>query len=474
MKKNDNIPLNLREKNNSRISFLVSVAVLIVLCLIFNQMDYNLIRKPAEQAKKTAEAEKKKQEEAAVTSEVTTASILAVGDNLVQPSLLQSGQYESGSWNYDHVFTNMKDLVSAADLAMVNQETPFAGHDSVSGTAPYATPTEMGDALMAAGFDIITSATSFMDDNGYDFLSTTFDFWKNSYPDTTVLGIHETQEDADSVKVVDVNGIKIAFLNYTFPSASTGESTGKEYMIDTFDTQTVAAAIQKAKEAADCVIFAANWGKTEEPMPTEYEKQWANFLMQQGVDVVLGTNPNVLQPYGYLTDDEGHNMLIYYSLGNFVSGQETLKQLLGGMANFTIEKTVSEEETTVKIKDATMTPLVMHYNYEDGDYMPYLLSDYTEELASRHSVRDIIGEEFSLANLQTKYDEIMSMNVTPSTKTSLLDVSFDSDGNMIDKDGNYIEDTDSISSGQYYQNLAAAQSTDAGSEETSESTETEE
>lgn len=62
-------------------------------------------------------------------------------------------------------------------------------------------------------------------------------------------------------------------------------------------------------------------------MPTEYEKEWANFLMEQGVDVVIGTNPNVLQPYGYLTDDAGHNMLIYYSLGNFVTGQETLKQL---------------------------------------------------------------------------------------------------------------------------------------------------
>ena len=81
-------------------------------------------------------------------------------------------------------------------------------------------------------------------------------------------------------------------------------------MIDTFSTADVAAAIKQAKASADCVIFSANWGKTEEPMPTEYEKEWANFLMEQGVDVVIGTNPNVLQPYGYLTDDSGHNMLI--------------------------------------------------------------------------------------------------------------------------------------------------------------------
>ena len=229
-------------------------------------------------------------------------------------------------------------------------------------------------------------------------------------------------------------------------------------MIDTFSTADVAAAIKQAKASADCVIFSANWGKTEEPMPTEYEKEWANFLMEQGVDVVIGTNPNVLQPYGYLTDDSGHNMLIYYSLGNFVTGQETLKQLLGGMAAFTIQKTVDGDQTSIQIQDATLTPLVMHYSYDTLEYAPYKLDDYTDALASAHSVRQSIGDEFSLENLQTKYDEIMSMNVTPSTNTDLLDVTFDSDGNMLDSNGNYVEDNDSITSSWYYQTLATQSS----------------
>ena len=59
---------------------------------------------------------------------------------------------------------------------------------------------------------------------------------------------------------------------------------------------------------------------------------------------------------------------------------------------------------------------------------------------------------------QTKYDEIMSMNVTPSTKTDLLDVTFDSDGNMLDSNGNYVEDNDSITSSWYYQTLATQSS----------------
>ena len=482
MKKRDNLPLNYKERLNSRTSFLVSIAVLVVLCLVFNQMDYTMIRQPAAQAKKAADLQKQKEEEAAATTqEVTTATVLAVGDNLVQPSLLASGQSETDAWNYNSVYANLKSDIQAADIAMVNQETPFTtDHSAVSGTAPYATPTEIGDALINAGFNVITSATALIDDNGSSMINETLNYWETSHPDVTLVGIHKSQTSTNTAKIVEINGIKIAFLDYTFPaygsqsgisdnsadttgsSASSGStatsSSSKGSMIDTFNTADVAAAIKQAKSSADCVIFSANWGKTEEPMPTEYEKEWANFLMEQGVDVVIGTNPNVLQPYGYLTDDSGHNMLIYYSLGNFVTGQETLKQLLGGMAAFTIQKTVDGDQTSIQIQDATLTPLVMHYSYDTPEYAPYKLDDYTDALAAAHSVRQSIGDEFSLENLQTKYDEIMSMNVTPSTKTDLLDVTFDSDGNMLDSNGNYVEDNDSITSSWYYQTLATQSS----------------
>mgnify|MGYP000553242303 CR=1 FL=1 len=80
MKKRDNLPLNYKERLNSRTSFLVSVAVLVVLCLVFNQMDYTMIRQPAAQAKKAADLQKQKEEEAAATTqEVTTAQFLQLG-----------------------------------------------------------------------------------------------------------------------------------------------------------------------------------------------------------------------------------------------------------------------------------------------------------------------------------------------------------------------------------------------------------
>ena len=167
MKKRDNLPLNYKERLNSRTSFLVSIAVLVVLCLVFNQMDYTMIRQPAAQAKKQLTYKNRRKKRQLPPPRKSLQPQFLQWDNLVQPSLLASGQSETGAWNYDSVYANLKSDIQAADIAMVNQETPFTtDHSAVSGTAPYATPTEVGDALVNAGFNVVTSATALIDDNG--------------------------------------------------------------------------------------------------------------------------------------------------------------------------------------------------------------------------------------------------------------------------------------------------------------------
>lgn len=214
MKKN-NIPLNFREKINSRISLLCSIVVMVLLVLVIHQLDYTLIRKPQKEATKAASLKEEQEKIAAETPEISTASVIAVGDNLYHSKLYESGEYDSGTWNYDHIYTHILDQVQAADVAMIDQETVFApSHDAVSSYPSFATPEEVGDAIIKAGFNVVESATNHADDYGYDYLKNTLDFWSTNYPDIPVLGIHSTQEDADTVKVKEVNGIKIAFLDY--------------------------------------------------------------------------------------------------------------------------------------------------------------------------------------------------------------------------------------------------------------------
>lgn len=447
----ENIPLNFRERSNARTSLLASVAVLAILVILFNQLDYRLIRKPAIDAQKKAVTAKEKQETEAATGDVTTASVIAVGDNLYHQSLIDAGVSEDGTWNYDKIYTHITDAIKDADIRMIDQETVFTtDHDNVSSYPSFATPTEVGDAIIKAGFNVVESANNHIDDFGEGFLTDTLNFWKTNYPDVTLIGIHDSQEDADTVKIREVNGIKIAFLDYTY-GTNVGGIERKDYMIDMIRKDKITTMIQKAKQQADCIIFVAHWGTEDETMPNEYEKQWAAYLMEQGVNVIIGGHPHVLQPYGRITDDKGNETVVFYSLGNFVSTQQKLEELLGGMAKFTIQKTAKDGKTSVKILTPTVEPLVMHYNSDSGEFGPYMLSDYTEELASQNGVQKYIGDGvFTLDNLKKKFNEIMSMNVTPSTGTNLLDVTINTDLNMIDSSGNVVEDTASITAEQYY------------------------
>ena len=446
----DNIPLNFRERSNARTSLIASIVVLAFLVLFFNQIAYRLIRKPAIDAQKKAAAMKEQQKTEAAATETTTASVIAVGDNLYHQSLIDAGASEDGNWNYDKIYTHILDAIKDADVKMIDQETVFTtDHDSVSSYPSFATPTEVGDAIIKAGFNVVESANNHIDDFGEGFLNDTLNFWKTKYPDVTLLGIHDSQEDSDTVKIREVNGIKIAFLDYTY-GTNVGGIEGKDYMIDMIRKEKITTMIQKAKKQADCIIFVAHWGTEDETMPNEYEKQWAAYLMEQGVNVIIGGHPHVLQPYGRLTDDKGNETVVFYSLGNFVSTQQKLEELLGGMAKFTIQKTVQNGKTSIQILTPTVEPLVMHYNSEAGEFGPYMLSDYTEELASQHGVQKYIGNVFTLDNLKKKFNEIMSMNVTPSTGTDLLDVTINTDLNMVDASGNVVEDTNSITAEQYY------------------------
>ena len=233
----------------------------------------------------------------------------------------------------------MTSYIQEADLAFIDQETVLTpNHDEISSYPSFATPQEVGDAVVKAGFDVIETATNHIDDFGLDLIKDELNYWETNHPEVTVIGTNATEEERDEIKTVTVNDITIALLDYTYGTnncLATGEDA---YIINTFDKEQVAADIKKAKEISDCVIFVSHWGNEEDPAPSEYEKQWATFLMQQGVDVCIGGHPHILQPYGTLSDDQGNEMLIFYSLGNFASTQQDMTGLLGGMAQFTLEK----------------------------------------------------------------------------------------------------------------------------------------
>lgn len=342
--------------------------------------------------------------------EVVTASILAVGDDLIHSGLYKSGIQDDGTYNYDHLYQYVKDDVSAADLAIVNQETILINdRNNLSGYPAFGSPVEFADALVNCGFDVVLHATNHVLDKGSDGVHQTMDYWSEHFPDITVLGIHDSQEDADTVKVVDVNGIKIAMLNYTYGMNGYTLPENEPYLVDVLEKDRVGEMIDKAKEVSDMVIFFAHVGTEYTYEPSEYSKEWVNYLLEKGVDIAIDSHPHVLEPYTMLTGEDGHQMLVYYSMGNFISTQDEVPRLLGGMAKINIEKRTENGETTVSVTDYTLEPLISHWNHNTGEYAVYKLEDYTDDLAAAHAL------SFTVQDMKDLFDEIMNTEVTPAT-----------------------------------------------------------
>ena len=121
--------------------------------------------------------------------------------------------------------------------------------------------------------------------------------------------------------------------------------------------------IERAKEAADFVIVFVHWGTENSEETDDFQKEWAQLFLERKVDVVIGTHPHVLQPYEVLTDDNGHSMLIYYSLGNYISAQSEKICTKGGMAKFKIGLT----QDGYRITEYGLYPLVIEW-HSGGKY----------------------------------------------------------------------------------------------------------
>lgn len=341
-----------------------------------------------------------------VIEEPKKVTLVAAGDNLYHMPLVETGQGESGEWNYDSIYAQVKGVIQEADLAVVNQETIFVkDRNNVSGYPAFGTPTEVGDALVNLGFDVIQHASNHAYDKQAQGVEESLQFWKEKHPEVTVLGIHGSQEERDKITVVEKNGIKIAMLNYTYSLNGHALPESKPYLIDVWDDETVREDIRKAKELSDCIICFLHAGEEYSTEPSKDMEAKVQLLLEEGADVMIGTHPHVLQKYEMKTDDAGHKMLTYYSLGNFVSTQQRPEALLGGIAKLTLEKSADGE---VKVlDDYTLIPVVMQYDSDPKARAVYLLSDYTEEMAQKHRVHSYTEQEFSLSWLQETAAKIM-------------------------------------------------------------------
>lgn len=398
--------LRLKREEELKKKFIRTGAVItaMVLCVILGVVSAVRYSKTKAAA---AAAEKKKQQEAALEKEQEENIIdfLAVGDNIAHLGIRESGMTESGDWNYDAIYQPVKEDVEAADLALVTQETVFVeNREDISGYPSFGTPPEFGEALADTGFDVVAHATNHILDKGTDSIEFTMKWWKENHADTRILGIHESQADADNMTVIQCKALKLAMLDYTYGLNDIPLAEDKSYMIDVFNQEKARADIKKAREAADVVIVVMHVGDEYVQDVDDQTRQWVSLFLEEDVDIVIGSHPHVIRTMETLTGEDGHKMLVYYSLGNFTSTQNDLPSLLGAMAKITIKKDV--KTGAIQIPEHEFIPLLMHYNHDSRIYGIYKLNEYTQELADQHTANERNPGEFSIQYYKDLFEQI--------------------------------------------------------------------
>ena len=333
-------------------------------------------------------------------------TIVAFGDNLVHTSIINTGKQKDGSYDFDFIFKNVEDEIQSADIAILNQETILSTADlGYTGYPNFGTPIEMGQAILDAGFDVVLHATNHAMDKGVKGVFNTLDFWENQKEISTV-GLNTTDDESSRVAFIETKGMTIAILNYTYGLNGHSLPKGEEYLVNMLNNkEKITKDIQYAKERADFLIVSPHWGTEYSYEPNQSQKSWVNFFLEQEVDLVLGTHPHVLQPVEQVESEKtNHKMLVYYSLGNFISGQDQVPRLLGGMARIKLAK----YEGKVEIVDSELIPIVTHYNYNKKEHTTYFLSDYNQQLADYHSIKDKTKKALTLVELEDLYKNIMN------------------------------------------------------------------
>lgn len=332
--------------------------------------------------------------------ETSSVDLIAVGDDLIHTTVYKACKTSKG-YDFTPIFKHVKEDIQAADLACINQETILVDKN-YSGYPSFGSPKAVAKAISKAGFNVVTHATNHTLDRGTSAITGTLKYWNEKYPDITVLGIHKSKKAASQVTVVEKNGIRFAMLNYTYGLNGYRLPSGKGYMIDLLnDKSKIKKDIRKAKKKSDFVIVFTHFGTEYRYTPDSSQKMWTGFFLEQGVDLLIGTHPHVLEPYKMLKGKNGKKMLVYYSLGNFVSAQDRTDRLLGGMAKVKIIK----DEKGTRIKSYDMIPLVTHSNRSRTAFTVYKLSDYTDKLAASNYMRRY-DSSFSVKKLKRLYKKI--------------------------------------------------------------------
>lgn len=317
-------------------------------------------------------------------------TIGAIGDILIHDWVYEDA-YLGGSYNFDPMFQNVKEVLEKPDILTANQESVLGGTEiGVSSYPMFNSPHEVADALVHNGVDIVSTANNHSLDKGEQGIDSEADYLDQIQ--LPHVGSFKNKMDQDKLRIIEKNGIKLAFLSYTYGTNGIPIPLGKDFLVNIIDRVRMAEEIHRAKDSADVVIMSLHWGNEYQRMPTKEQKDLANFLANEGADIIFGSHPHVLQPMEWIHTTDGRKSFIVYSLGNFISGQIRDYKDIGGMATIEIIKHFSAMGQTVELSNPQFYPTYVS----------------SKRFKNYRVVPLETAEPFGLPNASEKYKEIQN------------------------------------------------------------------
>mgnify|MGYP002578538554 FL=1 len=347
----------------------------------------------------------------------TSISLIMAGDNLINDKLYNAAKKGDGSYDFKSMYSYIKDIVKNYDLAYYNQETILGGSEiGVSSYPAFNSPYEVGDATIDTGFNLVSLATNHTLDRGEKAIINSLNYWNNK-SNVLTSGSYLSNDDRNKVNIKEVNNITYTMLNYTYGTNGIKVPEGKEYLVNIWpctgnnpDSDTkyqeykkvVKEDILRVRDKVDLLIVAMHFGVEYTHVPTNYQIDMAEFLSSLGVDIIIGTHPHVIMPITYINDT-----LVIYSLGNFLSAQDTnndYNTTVGLLSSIKITKNIDKDNnSSIELSDLN-NELIYTTNKDGYKIIPFSNPDIKDYLNDYERVYN------KYANIVRSIDSSININ----------------------------------------------------------------
>ena len=354
---------------------------------------------------KVSKVPKKEKKEVVEETKTTKASLVMVGDALLHSSVYKDA-YVNGVYDFSNQLEFIKPITQKYDLAFYNQETVLGGTEiGLSDYPTFNSPQEFGDNMIDSGFNIVNLATNHTIDRGEKAILKSCEYWNSKKDKVLFAGSYCSFDERNEIKIKEVNGIKYTLLSYTYGTNGIAVPNGKEYLVNLYSDEQAKSDIEKVRDKVDVLLVSMHWGVEYQSEPTAEQKREAEYLSSLGVDIIIGTHPHVIQPITYIGDT-----LVIYSLGNFISAQDTdgdYNCMMELMSSVDIVKETKGKESKVHLENLN-NELLYNYYKKGGKWYGFKVIPFSQMNTSYNYDYKRLYEKYS--GVVRKYNPDIPIN----------------------------------------------------------------